>query len=563
MEAAVLSLFAAVPLLSLVGHAGAFLADPGSELPVKLWGHEWFLENAFFGGWVPVLAWPNPGPLNNPDLLGTLVTGALRPLLGRARAYDALVFLQVFANLWAGHRLAAELVDRASAYVAAVAFALAPLVLTYCVAGAITDVLVLWPWALAYRHGLRVLRAEAPLRDGLLAGAWGAFGLWACAYNAVIFAAAAVPALGFLPTLWRTVPRRALVTGTLAALFVAGAGAASQALWTRRLVEAPGAQVGTTLLTETRHQPPFPYLRPEHRDRYVVRLTDYVAVGKGAVIEREAGSRYLRAYAPGFLLLALAALGASRRREARVALVFAAFFALASAGPFLAISGTVSLSTPHNPVFLALWHGVPGTKLLLEPFRYALGVGLVLGLAAAMGAEVVVRRVGPWAGSALAALVVVELVALSPVPAPLPTARFVVPAIYEELDTLLPEGALLELPWFEQGTERFRRVRFLNQRVHGRPIPDEVVGFAPRYLRENQFTALLLHIEKNTGMLQVPVTAPERAEADLRRLVDDGLAGIVVDPAAYSQRAWMEIRPFLEANFTRVAERERVVYRAR
>lgn len=589
-EWAILALCAALPLFSLASDPAAFLADPASEMPVKLFGFEWFLRNAPLGGVVDVLAWPDPGPLNNPDPVGMVVTGLLRPFVGRVWAYDLFVGLQLFASLAAARALARDVVaDRGAALLAAVAFVLSPLVLVYAVAGAVTDVLSLWPWPLAVRHVLRGVRAarargslglaegasgaagvslppaapaaeRSPVAEAARAGAWVAVGFVACPYNALVFGALAVPGLVALPFLARGARPGDLARAVLAGALVVGVGAGGWALWTRAIVADPESLVSSAHLAATRHASPFPFLAADHPDRYVVRLADYVAVGKDALLVREAGSRYLRAYAPGFVLLALALLGAVARPAGRAWLGVAVFFALASAGPYLPLTADLHLSGPTSPVWAALWYGVPGTRLLLEPFRYAFGVAFALGLAAAVGAEALAARLGRWTGPALLGLVLAELALLSPVPVPLPTARLTIPGVYWELDRLLPPGAIVELPWFDQGSTRFERRHFLQQLVHGRPIADEVAGFPARYLVENQFTAKLLALERPHGLLQVEVKDPSRVATDRAALARD-FVGVVVDPSAYTDDARRAVEALLREAGTRVHHGERDVWR--
>ena len=73
------------------------MAGPLSELPVKLWVYDAFSEpGLFFGGVVESICWPAPGPLNNADLLGTLVVGGLGGTIGVALGLAGAVALERF-----------------------------------------------------------------------------------------------------------------------------------------------------------------------------------------------------------------------------------------------------------------------------------------------------------------------------------------------------------------------------------------------------------------------------------------------------------------------------------
>ena len=166
-------------------------------------------------------------------------------------------------------------------------------------------------------------------------------------------------------------------------------------------------------------------------------------------------------------------------------------------------------------------------------------------------------------GLPLAAAWLAELLIVSPVPIPLPTARLDVPSVYRRLDDLLPSGAVLELPWFDRGTDRFQRAHFFFQLVHGRPIPDEVAGFVPEWLTTNQFTAALLHAEKPLGPLGVKVETT-RIDADRDAFGAAGFAGVIVAPDGYANdRVRAQVAALLEPFGEPATVDGRQVYRVR
>ncbi len=546
-EFLVLAGCAAVPLLSLAAAPWALLADPSSEVPVKLWVFETFWRDGLFGGRIETAGWPNVGSLNNPDPMGTLVTGALRPMLGRIGAYNTLVYLQLLANMLAMRSLLGTIVGSPGARVyGAVAFGLTPLVLVYCVNGAVTDMLNLWPWVMALRFGLGALRSG--WREGAAAGLFAGLGFVTCPYNAVIFSVIAVPMAPFLYALVRAGPSmetpatrggmRVAGLGLIGIVFGAVLLTEPYALWMDHILRAADSQMSAETVAETRHSAPYPYLQPTHPDRYTAFLSDYVATGKDALISREAGSRYFRAFSPGISLLVLGIVGlVTQRRRAMVAMwwAVAAFCITASLGPFTPLSAASSSPTPNNPVWLGLLAVWPGAPLLLEPFRYALPAVVGLAVAASCGVDALASRFGRWVAPAALTVWLLELTLTSPVPLPLPVASFGRDDALQDLDRILGPGAILSLPWFDRASDRFERVHFYQQLVHRRPIADEVKGFPPRYLCENNYTAALLELEKPTeGRIRVQVQDRDRIEADRLLLVEDGFAGIVVNPAKFS-----------------------------
>lgn len=549
-----------VPLLGTLGEPDSFIGDPLGELPVKVWVFETFARIGLLGGTMDVAGYPNVGPLNNPDPTGTLVTLLLRPFVGRVLAYNLLVVGQLAASMLAAWALARALVsDAVAALVAGVVFGLSPLVLAYAVTGAVTDILNLWPYPLAILGLLRALQAADPRRTvawGLFGGGMAGLGFVTCPYNFVVFASMLFPVVlllplglrgGLVPAVapaeegappWR---RGALAVAALVvALGVVGGG---DALYIRAMMDHPDSQMSAAAVSATRHTPPYLFLEPGHRDRYVAYLADYVAFGKAAVVERTTAARFYRAFAPGAVAIGLALFGlvVSRRRGAVALWVGVALFcAVASTGPFLPVTGRLAFDTPVNPAWLLTQYVLPGGNVILEPFRYAFAASLALAMAAAYGAAALCARVGTAGmalGFALPLAVLFEVARVSPTPWPVPTGALSAPQVYAELDAHLPPGPVLELPYFDHGSDRFYREHFFHQLLHGRPIPNEVIGFAPRYLRDNQFTAKLLGIEKPRGLMKVAVTDAARVDADRARLATDGFVGIVLDPNGYASAA--------------------------
>ena len=552
---ALLVVLAVLPALSLIGHPGAFLAGPHSEVWVKLWTFEALSGAKLLGGDVTSVGFPNTGLMNNPDPLGTLLFSLFRPLFGQAGAYNTVVIAKIMAAMLAAWLLARDLTrDPWAALVAGVGFGLTPLVLVYPVLCGVTDILELWPYPLALLFALRALRRPG-WRDGLLGGVFAGLGFVTCPYNFVVFSSIAFPLLIWLPLAWRQglVPvehpadrpnlrqwPRAL-GGMLLGVVLAGGW---YALWMKLLMAGPGAQISEELVAGTRHVPPFRMLHPEELKRYTAFGVEYFAIGDGGLVMRDMISRFYRAFSPGYVLMAAALMGVLLSRGRRFAvslwLVIALFAALASTGPFMPWSRFMCLDRPLNPAWLSVHYLLPGGKLILEPLRFAFVVALALSMAASLGVAALARRWGTWVGLVAPLLVVAELILISPVPVPLPVADLEVSPAYDRLDELLPPGPIIELPYFDGGTQRFDRRHFVQQLRHGRPIADEVVGFPPRYLVENQFTAELLGVEKPFGAVIVRVEWPERIPEDRERLARDGFVGIVVDPSNYDSPARAE-----------------------
>ncbi len=541
---------AALPALSLGFGEGGYLAAPQTELPVRLWTYETFGFPRFLGGLVGEIGYPQPGMLNNPDPLGTLLYGLLVGPLGSAAAFDLPVLLHLWANMVAAWLLAREVTrdDLASA-TAAISFGLAPLVLTYPVMCAVTDIAILWPYPLALLALLRAPERPGPW-GGLAAGGWLGVGFVTCPYNTAAFGALVLPVL--LWTLVRVVVTRirgdrwVLVlrpwahTLVLAAVGFALAGG-WYVIWMRVIMGDPEGLVSDGMVASTRPSWPFAELRPGVPRRYTAFLVDWFAIGKGSLVVTDFVSRFFRAFSPGYTVWAAAvaalALGHGRRRVAAFLALVVVVLVIASTGPFLPVTRSTSLPFPGNVLWLALHYAVPGGRILQEPLRYAFPALLALAVLAALGVRVAADRWGRWVAVAAPALLLAELVLLSPVPVPLPTWTPEVSPAMARLGEVLPPGPVVELPLFERGSQRLRRIHFLDQTVHGRPIPDVVVGVPPRYVMSNRFLAALVQPEEVAGEMRVWRSDSSRVAQDMAQLSADGFVGLVLNRSGYRSPA--------------------------
>lgn len=560
VTAALLS-FASLPFVSLLlPGAGACLADPFSELPVKLWVFDaFFRPDRFFGGVIDELRHPYPGVLNNPDMVGTLIVGGLNRLLGDCGAYNLLVWLQLLANGAAAWLLGAQWSgDRRAGLVAAACVALMPLLLVYCVAGAITDMLNVWPYLLSFwalRRGWE--DPEGRSAWPLSAGALVALGFITCPYNAVVFLPAILPLGAGLLALG---PERFGLRGaqsrghTLRFVSLVAAGGlilgGPFVVGLRMILEDPNSQMAAASVESSRHAWPYHELVPRVEERYTAYLSDFVSVGPGSVVLRDNVARFYRAQGAGLVttVLALLACGVPgpNRSAARLWVGTGLFLALAATGPFLPLTANLHLPRPLNPVWLALHHGFPGAKLLLEPFRYGLPAAACLGIAGCLGAAALGRRVGGWALWLLPVALVVETLTIAPLFRPMPTTTPTTPAVYTSLDEHLPPGAILELPFFAYGSKLFARSVFLHQRAHDRPLPHIVEGYPPAYLVENPATAALLAHEDPPAIFGLPTSTHTDLRPGIEALRADGLVGIVVTPALYKDpRLWERVERLL------------------
>jgi len=532
-------------LLSLAAGQGLWLAHPSSELPVRVWGLELYPEVGLLGGMIDAVGHPFPGLLANPDPLSNLIYAVLRWVFSPPVAYDLVVLGALAANAAAAFALARDQVrDDLAAATAAVGLGTAPIVLSYAVSSAITDLLHLWPFVLAALFGLRALRRPG-WTNAALAGLMGAVGAIASTYSFVVLAAAVFPLLLGIPLAWSerltpapdpraTATRGQWLRAVSIMLVVLLPLVGGYYLWVSSTLADPSSHLAQDTVFDVRHQWPFVDLFPID-EGYVATLQDYLGLGTPLLFLRNEASRYLVVVTPGLAVLGLALIGLAgtwrRKRTVVLWLAVALFAALASTGPYGALAERTHLPWPANPPWLLAFYALPGGHMVLEPFRYAFLVPLALVVPVACGAQALAQRFGRWLGWLLPVVVAAQATLLTPLIFPLPTAQLEVSPAYARLDEVLGDGAIVELPYWDGDSRHFVRMHFMNQRVHGRGIMDDIAGFLPRYLEDNPLIATAVWSEgPRRGQENQPrwPTAP-----GVPALADDGFAGVVIDPSGY------------------------------
>ena len=502
----------------------SFIADQYSEISVKLWAYqEFFGWDSLLGKRIESAGYPdNLGMLNNPDIFASVFMGILRPLLPEALCYNLMLVTIMFGNILSSFLLSYRWIrDLWGSIFSAIIFAWSPVVLSYCIAGAITDVYHLWPYPLAIWLFLRGLD-EHP-RYSLLGGLCFGLGFVLCPYNFVIFTPIAIPLL-----VWLYFQRAAysqIGKNLFFLMLSSGLLAGGYALQILQITQASESMMSEDFLAQTRHSWPFMGLHINRPDRYITTFSDFFTYGKEQVVIREAAARFYRAFSIPISVLLLS--GVALWRKHWLWGIVALFFMLLSMGPFLAFSLAHYFDTQVNIIWLGLFYLWPGTHMILEPFRYALPAFLALGILSGIGLSQL-----RYAGVKLIIIGICayELLFTSTAPFPLPQTTAQPPEIYSNLDSYLPEGGIIEVPYYSFATYRFVRKHFLNQRAHQRPIPNLIPGFVPNIYKENQLLVSLLEIE---APYDVGIVEEKNIDEAIQELKALGFVGIILDQSEY------------------------------
>jgi len=468
----------------LIGH-------PDVDVWNHAWGY-WFVPHALANFDLPfstsLIGLPDGGDLYFIDFIGAFVGAPIAWLFGPAVAYNGIMMLRIALAGFAGQSLAETVLGR-GAHCAVAGFALVSLPFLLCeMSNGISEVVAIhWiPWTLAAAH--RVWHAPSRkgwIRVGVL------FGLTASAnfyYGLVTAMLLSVWALVLsLPSLRRGL-RPSLDSLRDPARGLGVAMAVSLPFWlifqwtlhsSNALIVRPKEFAVGWILSHNAVDPRTYFVPGSFQS------VDLASYGEAFV-----HTGYLR-----WTVIALAIVGVWRDARMRPWFWAAITSLIFGLGPILYWGEWVKLGG-HAVSLPFYW-----TQLVLpdvaitHPLRLSIGGQILLGLFAAAGAAALQWRL--WALVA-GLLIMVESLAMSPAPWPVPTSDARVPAVYADIEP----GPVLDLPGSVGATMATSRY-FWYQTSHEQPIPyspnvrldscrdlDVQSAFTDPHLRESEHQVL-------------------------------------------------------------------------
>ena len=479
--------------LNLTRLPSEVIGAEGSDALKHVWS-QWFVHNQLSSGeglsfHTSLLSFPQGGAFFSLDTVSALVGLPFRMVLGPVATFNLVLIATIAAAAVAGAALTASLsTERTVPALGGIGFALSAWVLCFPLASGVSETAVFWPLPLILLFAIRTWRTPgftAPLLMGALLSVQGA-ACWSHGITAGLLLLGLITTAlihdRFALTDTARLGRLALVATvtTLTALplylAISGTVSADDAIKARNLSLFHSAPIGPLGVPEAN----------------AMALIDFVLPGHlGRRINTVGTEQLMYAAYPGFVLAGLGLVALRRRVPHANGLATAVvLMALMSMGPRIYLDHARSIGGVPNPVFLLAYWVVPFVNATIHSVdRYAVGLQLCLAILAALGLGTLKARWRPWLLVALLA----ELLFISPGPWPLPMVAATAHPASVHIAQSTATGGVIDLPFIGRSDEGgwFKGDIFLQQTVHGRPIPFQLEGHGIETvsppLRDNPF----------------------------------------------------------------------------
>ena len=456
------------------------LGASGSDALKHVWS-QWFVVNQLWseGGFslqTDLLHHPTGGSFFSLDFVNALLGLPLRAVLDPVPTYNLLLVFNLGLAAICGTQLARRFVTGPwAAAVGGIGFAFSAWVLAFPVGSGVSETAVFWPIPLILLLADRMWTGPgwtAPVAAGLLLGFQGV-ACWSHGITAgLLLVGLLLMTLYRDPKSWSLSGRpirlatfilTALMVAIPAYLAISGTVSASDAIKTRSLSLFHSAPVGPLDAMETNN----------------MALVDFLALGSWGLRTASAGTDQLMYAAnPGLILLALAFLAWRQRlAHTRLLAIGAIIMVAMTLGPRIYLDHARTVGGIPNPIYLFAYWCIPLVNATIHSVdRFAVGTQLCIALMAALA----VQQLRPRIQIMVLVAVIAELILLSPAPWPVPMTEARIHPASQHIHASGKTGAVLDVPFMEgDGSHQwFLGDVFLQQTVHGRPIPFQLEGHA-------------------------------------------------------------------------------------
>ena len=499
------------------------IGDSKSDLWDHLWGYWRTEKSIFWYGEYPLeetfINYPNGGTLYHVDFLNSLIMIPLRTTLGMVLAYNILVWLHMSAAGVAMYSLVRRFVrSRTAGGIAAFAFVFNPQMLVFTLASGVANRLNLI-WIPLFFIAIDMWVREDKIRGVILAPIFcflAAIGCWHYAYY--IFMLMLVLSLGTILRnilSWRGLLFWAIKWTPIAAL------CAAVLLPVSLLASESISTEGNEQMVQREHSIFFNGSDEELSLINEFALIDYVQIFHSGPMKTVNFDLLYETPYVGWALLLLAPMVMFSRKKLKWALlVGAAYFLMLSLGTdILIFHGEEKI---RSALFFLSARLIPFMTAQEVPWEYIIPANFCLSIALAFGFDYIVggfpHRYRVLLSVQVVAILILELVYISPVLLPIPSTKVEYSDYYMELRHKPQHFAVFDFPSRRDKSSLLPTEFFFYQSIHYRPIPYAIMD---AWIDKNEFWGELTRVQQSGGMRNFSFTGVEKRVAK-SKLYRDG-----------------------------------------
>ena len=463
----------------------------GSDAPKHVWGQWWVHRSIVLEGQIPLAYdinnYPDGGRFFCLDTANGILSLPLRLFFHPVLTFNLLVIAHLFSAGLAAWYLCLQLVkDHRAAVVAGAAFSCAPFVMAHGLSSGVSEGIFLFPLPLIVLCMLRMATRDSwkyPIWAAVLLVIQG-LGSWHYGVLAGILTlvSGAVVVLskqryprwildeGLSPGLWK---RILVFVGILLPLIgfffvqVQSTVEGDTAVYQRGLSIFPDGLPKPELVGRQLNDPYIDLGNPPWPAENVLSFIDPILpTSAGLHVDRKSIDILMATGYTGFVWIGLGLFGG---RKGRFFVVMAALFHALAMGARVFWDPKFEMGGFLNPIYTLFYLVFPlfhETRHVNE--RYAMGTALCIGIAASYGVKRLSEK-NRWAPLVALGVFIVESIALSPSPWPVPHSNAGLHPISKELANA--KGAILDMPRQYNAGRTFVGDILVQQMYHQRPIP--------------------------------------------------------------------------------------------
>lgn len=537
---------------ALLSGGATVIGHPESDVWKHLWGVWWMseeLQRGIFPTWTDLQHFPAGGKLYIIDPLNAMTASFFKPLVGLVQAYNFTLALQLFAASFSAWLLARWLTkSNSAALVAGAAYGFCPFMLTSGISSGIAETSNL-AWlplaALGLLLGFDGHHKVLAVVLGAVGLALSAFGSWYYGMAAMLFGIMLgiwTASVGTAPYANAKSPQWAY---PLLACLISGILMFPLALMFASSLKGEGSLLAQIEITNRQKSSTLEFIHQRGNYKNNADLKGFIAPGKDKISTADDVDRRLKSVYVGLFVLLLAAIGVAKGEKWTRFWLFAGIAAILLAiGPFFCVTPNLSFSKPWNLFYMLAYNVVPGFRMVAISDRLSIVAQLCVSVLAAAGLQQLLhqRRAQTLLAIGATAVIFAEIIWVSPVPWPIPTAASEIPQASRFLATTTEHAGLIQLPLNREQNTLQPGEYFYWQTQHRKPMPIALTTRFPVEMLNNALVGTLYLCEE--AQYGKPPKAAYIASG-LKELQQNGFRWIQVNTKMYRPESAKKVATIL------------------